>query len=148
MRRAFSTQPSAFSRPALAVVFLFLCAVLWAQSPAAAERKFTLANVKTIYIDSRTHFVKQAELEKALLKQKEFDEWGMDLTRDRRRADVYLEVKRAAFQNNFPYSVIDRRTGVVLAAGEVNSIGGTAYGKIAAQFITKVKAAREKAGVK
>lgn len=119
-----------------------------AQSPAAVERKFVFAHTKTIYIDSHTHFVKQAELEKALLKQKEFDAFGLELTRNMQSADVILEVKRAAFQNNFPYSLIDRRTKVVLAAGEVNSIGGTAYGKIAAQLMEKLKTAREKAGVK
>jgi len=116
-----------------------------AQSERAEERKTTLANAKVIYIDSRTHFVKQAELEKALLKHKEFDEWGLELTRDLRSADVIVEVKRAAFQNNFPYSVVDRRTKVVLAAGEVNSIGGTAYGKIASQLIEKIRKAKERA---
>lgn len=131
------------------LLFIFVAATALALGQAApAERKMALANIKTIYIDTRTHFVKQAELEKALLQRKEFDEIGLELTRELRSADVILEVKRAAFQNNFPYSVIDRRTKVILAAGEVNSLGGTAYGKIAEQFVQKVKAAREKAGAK
>ena len=133
------------------LLYLFLTTWLLsavAQSPRAEEHKFVFANTKTIFIDSKTHFVKQPELEKALLKHKEFDDWGLELTRDMHNADVILEVRRAAFQNNFPYSVIDRRTKVVLAAGEVNSLGGTVYGKIAEQFIAKLKAAREKVGTK
>jgi hypothetical protein len=133
---------------AVSLLLLLLIGAAWAQAPRADERKASFANTKVIYIDSHTHFVKQAEMEKALLKQKDFEAFGLELTRDQRAADVILEVKRAAFQNNFPYSVIDRRTKVVLAAGEVNSLGGTAYGKIATQFMEKLKAAREKAGVK
>lgn len=144
MRRPKCGQPSAV----ILIVALFMAVLpLLAQSPRAEQRKFVFANTKSIFVETHTHFVKQAELEKALLKQKEFDAWGLELTRDQRSADVILEVKRAAFQNNFPYSVIDRRTRVILAAGEVNSIGGTAYGKIAAQFMEKLKAAREKAGI-
>src|SRR5258705_2453554 len=117
------------ARSRLSVLLLFAAAAsIFAHTQAAtAERKMALATIKTIYVSSHTHYVKQAELEKALLKHKEFDEWGLELTREEHKADVVLEVNRAAFQNNFPFSVIDRRTKVVLAAGEVNSLGGTAY---------------------
>jgi len=114
-------------------------------SPAAPARRSTLATARIIYIASQTTFLKQAEMEKELLKHKEFEDWGLELTRDPKEADILLEVKRAAFQSNFPYSVIDRRTKVVLAAGEVNSLAGTVAGKISSQLIEKMKAARERA---
>jgi hypothetical protein len=36
----------------------------------------------------------------------------------------------------------------VLAPGEVNSLAGTVAGKVASQLMEKMKAARERAGVK
>lgn len=116
--------------------------------PVTPVGRMTLATARIIHIVSHTDFVKQAELEKALLQRKEFEPWGLVLTRDQNNADVILEVKRVPFQSHFPYSVIDRRTKVVLAAGEVNSLGGTAHGKIASQLLEKMKAARERAGAK
>lgn len=116
--------------------------------PVVAVNQSTLATARTIHIVSHTEFVKQTQLEKVLLQSKEFEQWGLVLTRDQSNADVILEVKRVPFQSHFPYSVIDRRTRVVLAAGEVNSLAGTAHGKIASQLIEKFKAARERAGAK
>jgi len=107
-------------------------------TPALPAREL-LANGKTIYVDSQTYYVKREEMQKGLMKHEEFMRWGLQFTDDPRRADLVLLVRRAAFQNNFPYSLTDRRTQTVLIAGEVNSFMGTVPGKIAAQLSGKLK---------
>lgn len=136
---------------------VFVAVSLQAQAPSrgvpappreAPAKRVTLATARIILVVSQTAFVKQAEIEKAFFSRKEFEEWGLELTRDARDADVVLEVKRAAFQSNFPYSLIENRTKLVLAAGEVNSLAGTVAGRVSSQVIEKIKAARERAAVK
>jgi hypothetical protein len=138
-------------RAALAItasVFL-LAASLEAQSPVVpitpimpTSHQVNLATLRSIFIASHTEFVKQAEIEKAFFQRKEFGELGVVLTRDARSADVTLEVRRVPFRTHFPYSVYDNRTKTVLTAGEVNSIGGSAHGRIAAELVMRIKAAR------
>lgn len=122
------------------LAILAFALVCGAQGPP--ERQVVLARAQSVYFDSHTHFVKNEELEKALLKHPDFDKLQLEATRDLRRADLIVEVQRAAFQNNFPYSIIDRKTKLVVAAGEVNSLGGTVYGKVASQLVNKIKEAR------
>jgi hypothetical protein len=139
-------------RATLAIVpSLFLVASLQAQTPVVpvtpvlpTAHQVTLAMARSIYIASHTDFVKQAEIEKALLQRQEFDGLGLILTRDANNADVIVEVKRVPFRAHFPYSVFDRRTKVVLAAGEVGSIGGSAHDRLAAELVMRMKAARDK----
>lgn len=113
--------------------------VAWGQDNPTPSTNELLSKDKVFYIESGTYFVKKEEIEKGLLKRKEFEKWGLQITQLRNEADLVLLVKRAAFQNNFPYTVTDRRTGTVVLAGEVNSLGGTVPGKIASQIVDKLK---------
>ncbi|HWZ44706.1 MAG TPA: hypothetical protein VNW97_14615 [Candidatus Saccharimonadales bacterium] len=107
-----------------------------AKAPTNTE---LLAKGKVFFVKSNTFFVKKEELERGLLNNKELDRWGLQLTQNENEADFVLRVKRAAFQNNFPYTVTDRDTGRILIAGEPNSLGGTVPGKIAADIARKIK---------
>ena len=107
--------------------------------PPALPTRELLARGKTLYVESDTFYVKREEMQKGLLKHEEFTRWGLQFTDDPRRADFVLLVRRAAFQNNFPYTLTDRQTKTVLMAGEVNSFLGTVPGKIAAQLSEKLK---------
>jgi hypothetical protein len=98
---------------------------------------------RVVLVESHTHYMKQAELEKALLGQQRFQQMGLQVTRNRASADLVISVLRAPFQNNFPYAVTDRGTGTVLFGGEVNSLLGTVYGKISKDFVEKLQAVRQ-----
>lgn len=122
----------------LFVVFAVV-STAWSQDNPSPSTKELLSKDKVFYVESGTYFVKKEEIEKGLLKRKEFEKWGLQITQLRNEADLVLLVKRAAFQNNFPYTVTDRRTGTVILGGEVNSLGGTVPGKIASQIVEKLK---------
>src|SRR5215468_12289437 len=113
--------------------------VAWSQDSPTPSTKELLSKDKVFFVESGTFYVKKEEIEKGLLKRKEFEKWGLQVTQSRNDADLVLLVKRAAFQNNFPYTVTDRRTGIVVLGGEVNSFGGTVPGKVASQIMEKLK---------
>ncbi|HEX7959480.1 MAG TPA: hypothetical protein VF493_06155 [Terriglobales bacterium] len=113
--------------------------VAWSQDNPAPSTKELLSRDKVFFVESGTFYVKKEEIEKGLLKRKEFEKWGLQVSQLRNEADLILLVKRAPFQNNFPYTVTDRRTGIVVLGGEVNSLGGTVPGKIAGQIVDKLK---------
>ena len=101
-----------------------------------------LGNARTIYIWSRTVFVKQEVIESALLNRDDYRESGLLITKNEREADLILTVRRANFTTEYPYDVVDQKTGLVVAGGKVNSLFGTAAGKIANGFMKQIKRAR------
>ena len=110
-----------------------------AQVPAALSKRDLMARDKIFYVCSDTFYVKKEEVEKGLLNREEFDRWGLMVTKNERDADVVLFVRRAPFQNNFPFTVTDRQTGIVIIGGEVNSLLGTVPGKIAGAIVDKLR---------
>ena len=101
-----------------------------------------LGRARTIYIWSRTVFVKQEVIESALLKRDDYRQSGLLITKDREAADLIITVRRANFTTEYPYDVVDQRTRLVVAGGKVNSLFGTAAGKIASGFMKQIKKAR------
>jgi len=98
-----------------------------------------LARGKTIFVISHTFFVKKEQLESGLINRKELADWGFHVVQDMKTADFILKVKRAPFQNNFPFTLSDRASGIVLLGGTVNSLFGTVPGKISARLVEKLK---------
>ena len=98
-----------------------------------------LARGKTIYVVTHSFFVKKEELERGLIDRKELADWGFHVVEDEKHADFVLSVKRAPFQNNFPFTLTDRASGIVLLGGTVNSLFGTVPGKIAGRLADKFK---------
>jgi hypothetical protein len=109
------------------------------EAPVPNLKKDLMARDKIFYVCSDTFYVKKEELEKGLLNRKEFDAWGLMVSKNEHDADAILFVRRAPFQNNFPYTVTDRQSGIVIMGGEVNSLGGTVPGKIAAEIVDKLR---------
>ncbi|HSQ20249.1 MAG TPA: hypothetical protein VLR92_07735 [Blastocatellia bacterium] len=57
-------------------------------------------------------------------------------------ADLIMEVRRSNFTTEYPYVVIDTKTKLVVGSGKVNSLFGTAAGKIAKGFSKQLQQAR------
>ena len=98
-----------------------------------------LISTRKVFVHSKTIFLKSATLEAALRKHTEFQQMGFVITKDWRDADVMIEIERASFTTEFPYSIIEPRTRLVIGSGKVNSIGGTVAGKISKGFIKQMK---------
>lgn len=105
-----------------------------------------LRSAQTIYIRTKSVYFKPSTLENSLLKNDDFQQWGIAITRDEADADLIIEVGRKAFTTSFIFSVLDPRTSRVLASGRVNSIGGTVEAKIADSFIKRMRAVRQMSG--
>jgi hypothetical protein len=110
-----------------------------APAPAPISKKDLMARDKIFYVSSDTFYVQKEEVERGLLNRKEFNEWGLMVSKNEHDADAILLVRRAPFQNNFPYTVTDRQSGIVIMGGEVNSLGGTVPGKIAGDIVDKLR---------
>lgn len=110
-------------------------------APMASANEI-LGSAHTLYVWSRTVFVKQEVIESALLKRDDFRQSGLLITKDGSDADLVLTVRRANFTTEYPYDVVDQKSGLVVAGGKVNSVFGTAAGKIAARFMKQLRKAR------
>ena len=103
-----------------------------------------LARGKTISVITDSFFVKKEQLERGLINRKELGDWGLHVVQTPQNADLILKVRRAPFQNNFPFTITDRESGIVVMGGTVNSLFGTIPGKIAARLADKLKEIRGK----
>ena len=109
-------------------------------SAIAIEQSTTVSYVKRVYVHSKTNFLKAETLEAAFRKHNEFLKSGYLFTTNSLDADVVIEIDRAPFTTEFPYSIVDPRTHLVIGSGKVNSIGGTVAGKISSGFIEQIPA--------
>ncbi|WP_321471766.1 hypothetical protein [uncultured Paludibaculum sp.] len=94
---------------------------------------------KTIYVDSRSGFMRETELERGILQIPEFARSGLKVTRMSQGADLVLEVRRKAFTSQFTLTVVDQRSHIVLASDRANSIGGHIEPKLAKEFVKMLK---------
>lgn len=143
------------TRPALAMRTagqdqgrLRLVAALQADKESPKDPAAILAAARIIYVCSRTGLVKSEVIESELFKRPEFQQAGLLITKDPRAADLVMEVRRSNFTTEYPYVVVDPRTRLVVASGKVNSLFGTAAGKIAKGFMKQVQKARTPAGAR
>ena len=107
-----------------------------------------LASARIVYIYSRTIFVKAEVIENELRKREDFQQSGLLLTRNSNAADLTIEVRRSNFTTEYPYVVVDSKTQFIVASGRVNSLFGTAAGKIAKGFMKQLQKARTPSGSK
>ena len=103
-----------------------------------------LARARTIYVVSDSVFVKKADMEKYLLQQKELEEFRLHVVQSKQDADLILQIKRIAFTNNFPYSITDRVSSIVLMQGEIDALPSKVPPQIAAALAEKLKEANKK----
>jgi hypothetical protein len=101
-----------------------------------------LGDARSVYICSRTVFVKPEVIESALMKRDDFNHSRLLITKDADAADLVITVRRSNFTTEYPYEVMDQKTRLVVAGGKVNSLFGTAAGKIAKGFMRQILRAR------
>jgi len=117
-----------------------------AEADSPKDPAAILSKARTIYVHSRTGFVKSEVIESALQKRTDFQQSGLLITKDSSAADLTIEVRRSNLTTEYPYVVVDSKTKLVVASGKVNSLFGTAAGKIAQGFMKQVARARLTAG--
>ncbi len=92
----------------------------------------------SIYVDTGTWLSKPEMLQGALMKHPEVDFWGLYIT-TRSGADTTLKIDHQPGWFYYPYSLTDRETGTVLAAGKVTAWDGkVACGKIADELVKRI----------
>ena len=103
-----------------------------------------LARSRTIYVVSDSVFVKKADMEKYLLRQKELEEYRLHVVQSKQDADLILQIKRIPFTNSFPYSITDRVSSIVLMQGEIDAFPSKVPAQIATALAEKLKEANKK----
>ena len=101
----------------------------------------SLKNAKKIYIKSSSLLVGSSVVEEKLQKRKEFQAFGLAITRDAQAADLILHVEHDLF-TMYTYTVIDPHSQILVASGKLSSLGGTVAGKVAKRFMKQMVEAR------
>lgn len=113
------------------------------QSKAVAKRMQAIRDARTICIHSETLFLTVSTLERAIMKQKNWERLGLNIVGEGRSADLQIDVDRLHFTHIHTYVVTDKSTGIVLAAGRIRSIDGViASGPMAEQIVNILSAGR------
>ena len=108
------------------------------RDPATMLRKF-----RTIYVQSRSAWIKADVVQAALAKQPEFAAWNLLVVNDPRMADLMLTVDRVLFTWDFTYELTHRKTTMVLDTGKLTAADGiSAAPKIARKIMDRIKTVR------
>ncbi|MBC7932605.1 MAG: hypothetical protein H7Z38_18755 [Rubrivivax sp.] len=107
--------------------------------PATIMRK-----ARFIRVHSDSVFISEQEIEDSLRKRKEFQAWGMIITRNDADADLIIEVTRKSLTRRFTFTVLDPRTMEVVTSGKTRSVtfGKKISNKIAEKFANRIKVVR------
>jgi hypothetical protein len=110
---------------------------------ADSDHKLSLKNARTIFICSQTDFLTVSTMERALMKQKNWEKLGLSIISDPRGADLEIQVDRLIFTHIHTYVLSDKRTGIILASDRVRAIDGVvAAGPMAEQIVKILSAVR------
>ena len=113
------------------------------QLDALSERNQALKAARSLHICSETVFLTTGTLDRALMKQKDWDRLGLNIVNNAGRADLELQINRVVFTHVHTYILTDRATGIVLASGKVTALDGViASGPMAEQIVKVLSAAR------
>jgi hypothetical protein len=130
------------------------------EPPLAAadlDRSQILKNARTVLICSETEFLTSSTLDRALMRQKDWNKLGLSIVSGScysdprickpRPAELKLQVNRVIFTHIHTYILTDKATGLVLASGQVRAFDGVvASGPMAEQIVKVLSTARQPAG--
>ncbi len=103
-----------------------------------------LRQARLLFIRPRSSFFNKEKLERELLKRKEFNEMGLEITRSLTTADLILEITRKRLTTRFTCNVIEPITQRVLAGTTASSLGGEIEPNLADAIAKELKAKRAK----
>lgn len=89
-----------------------------------------LKTAKTIAIVKSSLYPARQELEKSLLKRKDWQKYNLNLVRLKNDADLYIEVGRiplTLISWRYVFRIYERRSGTILAAGETTAWGNLSH---------------------
>jgi hypothetical protein len=110
---------------------------------AASERILVLRNARTLSIDSKTVFLTTSTLERALMKNKDWEKLDLNIVSTPSGADLQIDVDRLPFTHIHTYTLTDRKTGIVLTSGRIRAFDGVvASGPMADKIVSVIFAAR------
>jgi len=112
---------------------------------AETNPKSLLRRARVVYVNSSTDFFEEVQLQNALRKRPEFDNWEMALVDARKHdvADIVIDIDRPLFTYTFTYQITSRSNGIILATGKVTAWDGNdAAPKLAQRIIEEMKVAR------
>ena len=111
-----------------------------ASSASLARESSTdlLRKARTVFVHSSTVWFTTATLEQDLMKQRDFHDWGLAIVRDRRLADLDIEIDRPLWTYTFTAVVQDARTSMLLGSHEVVAASGDLAAPILAEQIAKM----------
>jgi hypothetical protein len=113
------------------------------QPSAAAERNLAIKKARTIFISSETAYLTVSTLDRALLKQRDWEKLGLNIVETPGKADLQLNVDRLIFTHIHTYILTDKATGIVLASGRVRAFDGVvASSPMAEQIVKALSVAR------
>ncbi len=93
------------------------------------DPKEAIRMARTIAFTKSSAHPSRQNLEKALLKNKDFKQLNLTILRYKEEADIFVEmgfVSGSWLTHRYVYRIFDRRSGAVLAAGETTSWGSLA----------------------
>jgi mono/diheme cytochrome c family protein len=110
---------------------------------ASANPTEIMRAAKTIFIASKTVFLKPDQLENELRKRPEFAAMELVIVKDARAANLRVDLDRPLFTFTFTFSVSNPETSLVVANGKVNAFDGNfAAPKIAKEILKRLQEAR------
>jgi len=102
-----------------------------------------MAASKTIYVRSWSNTFKPEQLVNALLKQKEFGDFGFTFVDDEKLADLVLDIDHVVMTWKYTFRLSSQRLGVVVATGDrIIWDGNLGADAMAERVVEKLKAAR------
>ena len=116
---------------------------LQAQAPLAdASPADLLRNFKSLYVNSKTVYIKKGVTEGAILKELQKKQLDLDIAiKTDSSAETMLTIERQGVwpQWDYSYRLDHQASGTVLAAGKVKAIdGGSAAKQIAEQVVKRI----------
>jgi hypothetical protein len=114
---------------------------------AVTERNRALRAARSLHICSETMFLTTGTLDRALMRQRDWDRLGLNIVNNPSHADLELQVNRVVFTHVHTYILTDKASGIVLASGKVTAFDGViASGPMAEQIVKILSAARLQPG--
>lgn len=112
--------------------------------PPTTDPATILRKAHFVFVRSDSVFISGHEVEDSLRKRKEFQAWGMVVTRDEAQADLVIEITRKPLTRRFTFTVLNPLTREVVASGKTRSVifGKKIANKVAEKFANRVKVYR------